>query len=352
MRNPIIGIVYLAIVIICVSVSGYTTYVGSHSMFGGALLAGMFAALVGLCLFGADIMIRDKLLAGGKPVISVIFLFAAIGASSLSHFNYFFTTFEGAEIARTAYREEFVRFEQNMAIARTAVGAERDYSEHAILAAYVESEATKLRDQMLDPENKGVGAEALVYVNNIKRTLGSSLTDINLPAPTERDDKVLIAWYDNFMRVARAAVALKASARVRDGDALLATMQARRDEFATFLRRINDAEDNVPRESVTQKIQAMADYSSEVETSLLARGHAQPEFERIVTGTSRTGEITFSLSRVGGGQGLDVALLAIGLSLFIDLAPLGFAIALTSGRGADMGMSGSGSGSGPRVYRR
>lgn len=323
-------IAYFGVVVLCVSFSTFTTFKGSEAMVGGWQLAAMLAAIVALCLMAADFRIRDDILNQGRVnALAIGLLAAAILISSLSHFNYFFTSFQGSQIARDAYRTQVARFEENMAIAAEALRNHGPLAEHSLRTQGVESGLARLRTELDDPSEQGFGEDAFGVTMQVRQLVGSEMAPLDDPDLGESREAVYNPWYETFTREARAALSrLKPPEATADENQINAIIAARA-EVATFQTDISDPDSPVGAAAVMTETQELFDFSNEVRVYMIGRGlldQAQ-EFTDINTREGETGEIAYTLAQAARPQNLLVTMLSIVLSLFVDLVPLLFALA-------------------------
>ncbi|MCG5541933.1 MULTISPECIES: hypothetical protein [unclassified Halorhodospira] len=191
-------LLYATIALLCVSISVYLSYYGYYSHL--EELTFLFAALIGLLLFGADMLIRQFRLARRSLLMPLLF-FALIAAfSGASNFNYLYTNFMQERMAQRQLAELFRDYRQNLTDTRSRLLStpfmEEGLAEHQRL----ERELEQLRQQVTDPRRPGCGRRCRDHMAQIHQMLGGAPTQLATPSVEAPIDEQR-AWYQDYRNV-------------------------------------------------------------------------------------------------------------------------------------------------------
>ena len=168
-------VMFMLMVLIAGSFSGYTTYLGFSKDF-PAILSGAITSIVFLGLVMLNLHIRrcrlqgDRLLGPGL-VFLIVFTF-----SFASNTNAFYSMFVEEDIVRETQEEAWAVFDRESSKALDAIESDSGYQGELARLAEVENEITKLRKQITDPLNPGMGAKAKAHLQTIHDLLETEVT--------------------------------------------------------------------------------------------------------------------------------------------------------------------------------
>lgn len=192
-RSTAIGASYLFVVLVCVAVSVWTVFEGTKSLV-GPVMSALFAAIIGVGLFAADISIRQARKNAAPLWKPLAFLGVCMIASGPSHFNFFYYHAVGQNDAI-----------ENLAEAREAIASLKEASSRQLesanatetLADSVNAKFAEYRRQVSQTGFAGHGPIAEGIIDSIQQELG--LTFFPRPAlgtagPRARE------WADNILK--------------------------------------------------------------------------------------------------------------------------------------------------------
>jgi hypothetical protein len=170
---------YLAISIVCVGISVWSTYYGLKPMAGW--IAAPAAAIVGLGLWSCDYEIMRRRLANLSltgPVLTLILFMLASGSCM---FAYFYTNL--AQLSNSAQRLDVAArlYDQNLRQAEAEL--RRDFSlpkRHAELRSHL----SNMESEVTDPGNEGWGSKARGHLDDVyKALLPQRVATTQIPPP-------------------------------------------------------------------------------------------------------------------------------------------------------------------------
>ena len=180
-RGSYLDVIFAAIVMLASGFSAYTTFLGfSRDL--PVYMAIAIAAIIGLGLLGMNFKIRAaRIKEGGRAgpwvVFSLIFVF-----SFISNTNAFYSLFVEKDIVRETQEAAWEVFDRESTRALEAFDGDPLYQGELRRLAEVENELTKLRGQITDPRNPGLGERARAHLERIEELLETRATALEPPA--------------------------------------------------------------------------------------------------------------------------------------------------------------------------
>lgn len=336
MKNrKLLGWLYLFLVIVCVGISTYSSYRGFSSSLGQLALP--FALVVGVMLFGSDIVIRDNINAAKSYFLPLALVFMpALAVSTVSNFNFFYTNFMQQKTAEATYTNAWETFEKNMDRAKTALDAEPTFQNAANTRSLLSQQLANLRSQVLDPLRSGVGLEARQHMRIIEGQLEVPPTKFQVPA--RGDLTGLEEWLNRYT----SSVETNLRAQINEtAGGYLDTLDEIEAYLITYRAKTKELQSNRAEITYSEKLDYVNDMKSKtivVEgkvNELLRRGDQKPiELAIVDRSDGQLGEIGYSLYH-GFILRPDfiVTLLLLFLSFLIDCAPLAVAVGLFRPKG-------------------
>lgn len=188
-------LIYMLVAFICVSISVYLSYWGYYSHLKG--LTFLFAAVIGLLLFGTDLLIRQMKLSRKSLFFPMLFFLLVAAFSGASNFNFLYTNFMQEDIAQRTVRDQFDVFREDLTSTKTTLLAQAEMQRRLGQRTLIETELKSLEEQLSDPLRPGCGERCRDHILNIYDLLGGPPTDLAIPAPDASQTQV-IRWYNNF----------------------------------------------------------------------------------------------------------------------------------------------------------
>jgi hypothetical protein len=330
-------VLYVAVSLLCVSISVYLSYWGYLSHLRELTL--VFAVLIGLLLFGADMLIRQTLVEQRSLFLQLLFFGVILIFSGASNFNFLYTNFMASTIAERAVRDQFETFRSDLTATQRRLIGQEVVQEHLGRRQLIEAELENLRQQLGDPLRPGCGERCEAHLEAINGLLGGAPTDLARP-PVDAGAAVQMAWYGNYRTVVlqdfearwgsgRVATSLRVSARIdqllarhSDPDAVLRE-QLRETGNRLLLGEGLPVSATLRRESID--IERIAN-------SVLPAG-SQVQHTRIESDLDKIGEIPIALRDAFIERpNLGVTVISLLLAVFVDTIPVLFAVALARAR--------------------
>lgn len=328
-----INFLYIIIMMVCVIVSTFLSYLGLKSSFGYMTIPTTIVIFV--LLLAADVAINHAVRMRKSLGGPLFILLVGLIISTLSNFTFLYTNFMTRDVARDTYLVAWSEFQENMENAKSVLRRDPQYidglriaEQESELEARIDQELANLRRQVLDRNNPGVGIEAQIHVDNIERLLATTLTD--LAVPDSRNRSALEVWLTEFEQLVSEVRSKTPRANlpfaniIQDADELLAA-------FKTEVNELRQAGFSTPAEQVgaIERMQTEAREVESIVNAALSPGERRVEFSTVEPGDARLGEIVYTLHN-GFIQRPNMTATGISLlfSFFIDLLPLLFALAL------------------------
>jgi len=188
-------VLYVVVAGICVTISVYLSYWGYYSHLQNLTL--LFAALIGLLLFGSDMLIRQTKIARRSLLFPFLFFLLVALFSGASNFNYLYTNFMQEDIAQRTVRDQFEVFREDITETRTALLSQSSVQRVLEQRNLLDTELQSLEDQLKDPLRPGCGERCRGHIETIYRLLGGAPTELAIPSPEASGSQVM-RWFANF----------------------------------------------------------------------------------------------------------------------------------------------------------
>ena len=181
-RGTYFDVIFALIVVLTSTFSAFTTYLGFSKDL-PLYMSIPIAVIVGLGLLGVNFKIRqarrnDDGIVGAFLVFFVVFVF-----SFISNTNAFYSRLIEGDIVRETQEDAWQVFGQESTKALKLIEEDLQYQAELKRIAEVENEMTKLRDQITDPRNRGLGERAQAHLMRIEELLETETTDLVPPQP-------------------------------------------------------------------------------------------------------------------------------------------------------------------------
>ncbi len=351
-------LLYVAATAICVGISVYLSYFGYYSHL--QELAGLFAVLLGILLFGTDMLLRRFRLAGRSLVKPLLFFAVVAAFSGASNYNFLYTNFMADDLAERVVTEQFATFRSNLVETRRALQASPAVAEVRQQRQALERALENLRVQVNDPLRPGCGERCRSHVSTIYERLGGPPTELAIPAVDASAERTA-RWYENFRR---AVVQDFENGHIPEGyhraRALIAEIDEQLERYDDPYEALAEARERRGRALVEDRdyavIGELRNRSQAVErraNALLPAG-SEVRHAAITSDLDKLGEIPISLrdgliERPNSG----VTAISLILAVFVDIAPVLFAGVVFSPVAAGAAPAGGAEGRGPsRVATR
>ena len=313
---------YYFIVTVLASISAVLTYHGLLSGFGRNISLA-FAAVIGVWLLLAHHEIHRERVKGRSMLPGLGLLASAAIVSFASNFNTVYTNWMQQDLAAATVVESHELFRQNLTNARTALENNEQMERARREKADFDRELVRLRIQVLDPNNPGVGEKAQEHIDNIHDLLGGELTDLRRPS-SDAPVSELINWYETFKQAAEIDFAHKA------GTTAAAEIGKLIDLINQNLSQFEDAPRDADRNDLTL-LQEFSTRSQEIERR--ANALLPPE-ERVTSHAidfmgGRLGELTYTLKNgFVERPNPSATIVSSVVSLLVDAGPLILALVM------------------------
>lgn len=332
MQFNVLTLIYYFLVVSLALVSGILSYYGVKLLLGHFAI--VFAVVISVWLVGANIVIQRDRQSGHGPWRGLLMFAFGAFFSFASNFNVVYTNQMQRDLAAQTVSEAYESFTGNLVVARTALQGNSQIELARRQRASFETELAELRRQILDPNNRGIGALAGVHIERIYRMIGERLTEQRRPASGAPED-ALLDWYDRFRQAAVAAYERKADI----------TNAA---ELTTVIELIDQQLEqykSIPKDAATTDLAVLQEFSTisqEIErrTNALLPADEQVTAVEIDFLDGRLGELIYTLNngfveRPNPSASLISALFASA----VDLFPVIFAFAAFRTPGLRSGQS-------------
>lgn len=188
-------LLYVAATTICVGISIYLSYYGYYSHL--QELAIFFAVLLGLFLFGTDLLIRRFRLEG-QSLLKPLAFFAVIALfSGASNYNFLYTNFMERDMAERVVSDQFSVFRDNLTATRRTLEASPVVTQVQAQRDELERSLESLQSQISDPLRPGCGQRCQDHVEAIYEQLGGPPTELAMPTPGAGSEAHQ-RWYEHF----------------------------------------------------------------------------------------------------------------------------------------------------------
>ncbi len=181
-RGTFFDVIFAIIVIIASGFSAFTTYL-EFSEDLPIYMSIPIAAIIGLSLLAINFKIRTARinhdsLAGPFLVFFIVFVF-----SFVSNTNAFYSRLIKEDIVRETQEEAWILFDQESKKSLGIIDRDPRYQAELKMISEVENEITKLKRQITDPRNPGLGERAQDHLKRIETLLETTPTDLVPPPP-------------------------------------------------------------------------------------------------------------------------------------------------------------------------
>lgn len=331
-------ILYVLVALLCVSISVYLSFWGYISHLRELTL--LFAALLGLLLFGVDMLIRHSLINRRSLFLPFLLFGVVVIFSGASNFNFLYTNFMAADMAERAVRDQFETFRDDLTDTRRQLLGQPTVQAYLARQQSLTAELENLRQQLGDPLRPGCGERCQAHMQAINGLLGGAPTDLAIP-PVDADASVQLAWYDNYRSVVLDDFNARQVSGTVDGSLQLAggidALLARYDNPDAVLRaQLLEAGHALLRGEGLPVSATLRRESIDVErvaNSLLPTG-TTVQHRRIESDLDKIGEIPISVRDAFIDRpNIGVTVISLLLAVFVDVVPVLFAIVL-AGAGA------------------
>lgn len=317
-RN-ILTLIYAILVLFCLSMSAYFSYLGlSRAMNKFALLG---AGVITLWLLASDILIRNSRLAGRSMLPPLLMLAVIIPASFVSHFNYLYTNAMHRDVAIKTVATAYETFRANLIQAQTALSETGRIQAIEERRNKLEGELDQLERQITSPMEPGVGDKARRHIERVYQILGSRLTELRQPG-IGASQQALQSWYTAFRDAAMADLKRQEAGVFQD------SYNGLKRQIAANLEQFRRPQDTATLDDLTILSQLSA-RSDEIErvTNALLPSNEQLTFRKIDFLDGRLGEIEFSLyNGFIERPNLGTTVLVAVMGLAVDVLPLIYAL--------------------------
>ena len=317
---PLVGIIYIFLVISCVTVSTLASYKGLEPSLRDYAYLG--AAIIALLLLASNITIMQNRRKGESTLPAfALFLFGLLFATA-SNFNYFYTNFLNVDVTQHAYSEaaDGLRYDIDAAIKymSTDINIQQAEEKRAKLSALL----SNLREQCRDPQNPGCGLKARAHIDEIRQIV--QVTDLALPGPSTPPDKIE-QFINKYTDLATDQLSRKEDSRVRDYRQLRNKAEQQLHGFQAKRVVVESGGRDLQLGAIRQDIKNMKDLSLEIETKVntIVPNPVRWTLPVKIEADYEIGDIVRTFQSVFthlGNPG--VAFFSLILSLFIDCIPL------------------------------
>lgn len=328
-------VIYLMAAAICVSISVYLSYWGYYSHL--KELTFLFAALIGILLFGSDLLIRQTRISQKSLVVPFLFFLLIAAFSGASNYNFLYTNFMQEDIAQRTVREQFDVFRDDLTQTRKALAEQPEVERVASRRNQLENELGNLSQQLDDPLRPGCGERCRSHIETIYQILGGPPTDLAIPAPDASETQVGI-WFSNFQSAVEADFRSQVSAGrygeirsvINEIDSLLSEYS---DPDAALSQELSGRSAALLRGDGLQVISEIRQESVDIQrqANSVLPATEPVSHEPITSDLDKIGEIPVSfhdgfVERPNFG----VTVVSLFLAVFVDFAPILFALVLFS----------------------
>ena len=175
-KGSYFDVIFAVIVLLTAGFSTVTTYIGFSKDL-PEYMAMAIAAIIGFGLLGVNFKLRQGRL-NDDPIWGVLVVFMMIVVFSfISNTNAFYSFLIRDDIVRETQQEAWSVFDKESSRALQEIEQRPGYQAELRRIAEIENEITKLRDQITDPRNPGLGERARAHVEKIEELLETRLTE-------------------------------------------------------------------------------------------------------------------------------------------------------------------------------
>lgn len=322
-------ILYVIATAICVGISVYLSYFGYYSHL--QELTALFALLLGILLFGTDMMLRHCRLEGRRVWLPLGFFLVVVVFSWASNYNFLYTSFMERDVAERTVVEQFRTFREDLTTTRSALVAHPKVREVSAERRQLERELTNLDQQLTDPVRPGCGQRCRGHVEQIEELLGGRVTDLAVP-PVDAGKQNNEQWYNRYRETVLNAFEESIDDEFNELEGLIERIGQLLGEYDDPYAALRSEYEQRRRAVVETRgfaiIAELRTHSADIErraNALLPEGE-QVEHQEIHSRLDNLGEIPLSL-RDGFIDRSNPGVTAVStlLALFVDFIPILFA---------------------------
>lgn len=181
-RGTFFDVIFAIIVLLASGFSAFTTYLG-FSQDLPLYMSIPIAAIIGLGLLAINFKIRSARIGHDGLAAPFLVFLIVFAFSFVSNTNAFYSRLIQDDIVRETQDEAWLLFERESAKALKLIDEHPPYQAELKLIAEVENEITKLKDQITDPRNPGLGERAQQHLRRIEELLETTPTSLVPPPP-------------------------------------------------------------------------------------------------------------------------------------------------------------------------
>ncbi len=181
-RGTFFDVIFVVILFLASGFSAYTTYLGFSKDL-PFYMSFPIAAIIGLGLLAINFKIRAARIADRPLFWPFLVFFIVFVFSFLSNTNAFYSRIIEQDIVRETQEEAWYLFDRESTKALNLFDSNPQYQSELATIAEVENELAKLREQITDPRNLGLGPRAQAHLMRIEDLLETDSTDLVAPPP-------------------------------------------------------------------------------------------------------------------------------------------------------------------------
>ena len=181
-RGTFFDVIFAVIVLLASGFSAFTTYLG-FSQDLPLYMSIPIAAIIGLGLLAVNFKIRSARINPDRLIGPFLVFLIVFAFSFISNTNAFYSRLIQDDIVRETQDDAWLLFERESAKAFKLIDEHPQYQRELKLIAEVENEITKLKEQITDPRNPGLGERAQEHLRRIETLLGTTPTPLVAPPP-------------------------------------------------------------------------------------------------------------------------------------------------------------------------
>ena len=180
-KGTYFDVIFALIVLLASGFSAFTTYLGFSKDL-PLYMSIPIAVIIGLGLLGVNFKIRSTRINDGALAGPFLVFFIVLVFSFISNTNAFYSRLVEDDIVRETQDDAWLLFDRESVKALKIIEDNPQYQDELRRIAEVENEITKLRDQITDPHNRGLGERAQEHLRRIEKLLETDLTDLVPPS--------------------------------------------------------------------------------------------------------------------------------------------------------------------------
>lgn len=173
-------VVFALIVLLAAGISTYTTYLGFSKDLPMAMSIPI-AAIIGLGLLAINFRIRQARVSTGGMKGAILVFLMIFTFSFLSNTNALYSMFIKQDIVRETQEAAWELYDRETTRALEVFDEDPLYQAELARMAEIENELTRLREQITDPRNPGLGERAREHLKRIEEMLETRTTPLVPP---------------------------------------------------------------------------------------------------------------------------------------------------------------------------